>query len=144
MIVDWSRLADALLPSQTASLVIAPATILSDTVWLKGLAATQIEPAAWAAIPDRIIVLAATAVPDALAVLHAEGGASDLSAVQERLTRRFGSAAAVPLEIDPMVDATLQDIRGAERRLLIGLVRHAHGFMLSHFAQFLSLRCSRR
>ena len=46
MIVDWSRLADALLPSQTTSLVIAPATILSETVWLKGLAATRIEPAA--------------------------------------------------------------------------------------------------
>src|SRR5260370_26625324 len=144
MIVDWRRLADALLPSQTASLVSAPPTIPSETVWLKGLAATQIEPAAWAAIPDRIIVLAATAVPDALAVLHAEGGASDLSAVQERLPRRVGSAAAGAVEIDPVVVATVVYIAGAERRLLIGLVRHAHGFMLSHFAQFLSLRCSRR
>jgi 1L-myo-inositol 1-phosphate cytidylyltransferase / CDP-L-myo-inositol myo-inositolphosphotransferase len=144
MIVDWSRLADALLPSQTASLVIAPATILSETVWLKGLAATQIEPAAWAAIPDRIIVLAATAVPDALAVLHAEGGASDLSAVQERLTRRFGSAAAVPIEIDPMVVATLQDIRVAERRLLSGLVKDTDGFMARHFDRRISLQISRR
>ena len=142
MIVDWSRLADALLPSQTTSLVIAPATILSETGWLK--AATQIEPAAWAAILDQIIVLAATAVPDALAVLQAEGGASDLSAVQERLTRRFGSAAAVPIEIDPMVVATLQDIRVAERRLLRGLVKDTDGFMARHFDRRISLQISRR
>jgi phosphatidylglycerophosphate synthase len=144
MIVDWSRLADALLPSQTTSLVIAPATILSETGWLKGLAATQIEQAAWAAILDRIIVLAATAVPDALTVLQAEGGASDLSAVQERLTRRFGSAAAVPIEIDPMVVATLQDIRVAERRLLRGLVKDTDGFMARHFDRRISLKISRR
>ena len=50
----------------------------------------QIEPAAWAAIPRRIIVLAATAVTDALAPLQAEGGAHDMTAVQDRLTRRFG------------------------------------------------------
>jgi 1L-myo-inositol 1-phosphate cytidylyltransferase / CDP-L-myo-inositol myo-inositolphosphotransferase len=144
MIVDWSRLADALLPSQTTSLVIAPATILSETGWLKGLAATQIEQAAWAAILDRIIVLTATAVPDALTVLQAEGGASDLSAVQERLTRRFGSAAAVPIEIDPMVVATLQDIRVAERRLLRGLVKDTDGFMARHFDRRISLKISRR
>jgi len=144
MIVDWSMLADALLPSQTTSLVIAPATILSETGWLKGLAATQIEPAAWAAILDQIIVLAATAVPDALAVLQAEGGASDLSAVQERLTRRFGSAAAVPIEIDPMVVATLQDIRVAERRLLRGLVKGTDGFMARHFDRRISLQISRQ
>jgi 1L-myo-inositol 1-phosphate cytidylyltransferase / CDP-L-myo-inositol myo-inositolphosphotransferase len=142
MIVDWSRLAD--VSSQTTSLVIAPATILAETAWLKGLATTQIEPAAWAAIPDRIIVLAATAVPDALAVLHAEGGASDLSAVQERLTRRFGSAAAVPIEIDPMVVATLQDIRVAERRLLRGLVKDTDGFVARHFDRRISLQISRR
>lgn len=141
MIVDWSRLAD--VSSQTTSLVIAPATILSETAWLKGLATTQIEPAAWAAIPDRIIVLAATAVPDALAVLHAEGGASDLPAVQERLTRRFGSAAAVPIKIDPMVVATLQDIRVAERRLLGGLVKDTDGFMARHFDRRISLQISR-
>src|SRR5258708_12601508 len=117
MIAVWSMLADAFLPSQTTSLVIAPATILSETGWFKGLAATQIEPAAWAAIPDRIIVLAATAVPDALAVLHAQGGASDLSAVQERLTRRFGSAAPLPIEIDPIVCAPFHNTPLADRPL---------------------------
>ena len=39
----------------------------------------QIEPAAWAAIPRRIIVLAATAVTDAFAPLQAEGGAHDIN-----------------------------------------------------------------
>jgi len=143
-IADWSKLADALLRSQTTSLVIAPATILSETGWLKGLVATQIEPAAWSAIPDRIIVLAATAVPDALAVLHADGGAHDMAAVQERLTRRFGSAAAVPTDIDPMVVATLQDIRVAERRLLRGLIKDTDGFMARHFDRHISLQISRR
>src|SRR5437868_11920909 len=57
-IADWRRLADTLIPSQKASLVIAPATILSETDWLERLAATQIEPAAWAAIIQRIVVLA--------------------------------------------------------------------------------------
>lgn len=143
-IADWSRLADALLPSQASSLVIAPATILSETGWLERLAATRIEPAAMAAIPDRIIVLAATAVPDALAALHAEGGASDLAAVQERLTRRLGSASTVPVEIDPMVVATVQDIPVAERRLLRGLVKDTDGFMARHFDRRISLPISRR
>src|SRR5215813_2216226 len=55
-IADWSALAQA-LPSQPVRLVIAPATILAETGWLKPLAATQIEPAAWATIPGRIVVL---------------------------------------------------------------------------------------
>ena len=142
-ILDWSRLADA-LPSQATSLVIAPAAILSETDWLKRLAATPIEPAAWAAIPNRIVVLAATAVPDALVVLHTDGGASDMTAVQERLNRRFGPAAAVPSEIDPMVVATLGDMRVAERRLLRGLVKDTDGFMARHFDRRISLQISRR
>ena len=80
---DWSSLADALVSLQAASLVIAPATILAQTDWLKRLAAMQIEPAAWAAIPRPHIVLAATAVTDALAVLQAEGGAYDITASPE-------------------------------------------------------------
>src|SRR5262249_51926513 len=55
-IADWGALADA-LRSQGTPLVIAPATILSETDWLKRLAATPIEPAAWGAIPDTIPVL---------------------------------------------------------------------------------------
>jgi phosphatidylglycerophosphate synthase len=142
-IPDWGRLADTLIPSQKASLVIAPAAILAETGWLERLAATRIEPAPWAAITHRIVVLAATAVPDALAVLHAEGGAHNIAAVQERLTRRFGSAAAVPIEIDPMVVVTSKDIRVAERRLLQALVKETDGFMARHVERPISLQISR-
>jgi phosphatidylglycerophosphate synthase len=126
------------------SLIIAPATILSQTDWLERLAATRIEPAAWASIPDRIVVLAGTAIPDALAVLHAEGGAHDITAVADRLTRRFSSAAALPIAIDPLVVATSKDIRVAERRLLRGLVKDTDGFMARHFDRHISLQISRR
>jgi phosphatidylglycerophosphate synthase len=143
-IADWSSLADALQPSQAVPLVIAPATILAETNWLKTLAATQIEPAAWAAIPHRIVVLAATALPDALTALQTEGGAHDMAAVEERLTRRFGRAAAIPSEIDPMVVATSDDVRPAERRLLRGLVKDTDGFMARHFDRHISLQISRR
>jgi len=122
-IPDWGRLADTLIPSQKASLVIAPAAILAETGWLERLAAT--------------------AVPDALAVLHAEGGAHNIAAVQERLTRRFGSAAAVPIEIDPMVVVTSKDIRVAERRLLQALVKETDGFMARHVERPISLQISR-
>jgi len=143
MIPDWSRLADA-LSSRAAPLVIAPATILSETKWLTRLAATRIEPATWAAIPGRIVVLPATARPDALAVLQAEGGAHDMATIEERLARRFGPAAAISNEIDPMVVATSEDIRPAERRLLRGLVKDTDGFMARHFDRHISLQISRR
>jgi 1L-myo-inositol 1-phosphate cytidylyltransferase / CDP-L-myo-inositol myo-inositolphosphotransferase len=142
-IPDWSRLADA-LSSRAAPLVIAPATILSETDWLKRLAATRIEPATWAAIPTRIVVLAAMALPDALTVLQAEGGTHDMATIAERLARRFGPAAAVPNEIDPMVVTTSQDLRIAERRLLRGLVKDTDGFMARHFDRHISLQISRR
>src|SRR6478752_3092825 len=94
-IPNWSHLAAAPVPSQAAPLLIAPATILSESNWLERLAETRIEPAAWAAKPQRIVMLAAAAVPDALAALHAEGGIYDFTAVQDRLTRRFGALAAL-------------------------------------------------
>jgi phosphatidylglycerophosphate synthase len=143
-IPDWSRLAHALVSSQTASLVIAPAVVLSETDWLKRLASTQIEPAAWAAIPDRIAVLAGMSALDALAVLNAEGGAYNITAVQNRLARRFGSPTAVPIEIDPMVVLTSKDIPIAERRLLRALVKKTDGFMARHVDRHISLQISRR
>jgi phosphatidylglycerophosphate synthase len=143
-IPDWGTLADALQPSQAVPLVIAPATILAETNWLKTLAATQIEPAAWAAIPHRIVVLGATALPDALTALQTEGGAHNMAAVEERLTRRFGRPAAIPSDIDPMVVATPDDVRPAERRLLRGLVKDTDGFMARHFDRHISLQISRR
>jgi phosphatidylglycerophosphate synthase len=143
-IPDWSRLPAALVPSQTAPLLIAPAEILTETDWLERLAETRIEPAAWAAVPDRIVMLAATAVPDALAVLHAEGGAYDLAEVQDRLTRRFGSPTANPVGIDPMVVVTSMDVRVAERRLLRSLVKNTDGFMARHVERPISLQIVRR
>jgi phosphatidylglycerophosphate synthase len=139
---DWSTLADA-LPRATP-LAIAPATILAETDWLKSLATMRIEPSAWAAIPHRILMLAPSAVPDALALLLADGGTYDLATVEERLTRRFGPATAVSSEIDPMVVANLQDIPVAEQRLLRGLVKETDGFMAQRFDRRISLEISRR
>jgi 1L-myo-inositol 1-phosphate cytidylyltransferase / CDP-L-myo-inositol myo-inositolphosphotransferase len=141
---DWITLAGALRLPQAMPLVIAPATILAETGWLKRLARTRIEPSAWAAIPHRIVVLAATAVPSSLALLHADGGACDLPAVEERLTRRFGPATTVSNEIDPMVVSKLQDVPVAEQRLLQSLRKDTDGFMARHFDRSISLQISRR
>src|SRR5207248_3256016 len=97
-----------------------------------------------AARPGRIIVLGAAAVPDALTELHADGGVRDMAAVAERLARRFGPAATAPNEIDPLVVATPQDVRMAERRLLRSLVKDTDGFMARHFDRHISLQISRR
>ena len=142
-IPNWSHLATAFVTSQPTPLLIASASILSEVDRLERLAETQIEPAAWAAIPHRIVMLAAAAVPDALAVLDAEGGAYDLTGVQHRLTRRFGSPAAIPVGIDPMVVVTSADIRIAERRLLRALVKDTDGFMARHVERPISLQISR-
>jgi 1L-myo-inositol 1-phosphate cytidylyltransferase / CDP-L-myo-inositol myo-inositolphosphotransferase len=142
-IPNWSNLAAAFVPPQTARLLIVPATILSETDWLERLAETRIEPAAWAALPNRIVMLAAAAVPDALAVLDAEGGAYELTAVQGRLSRRFGPP-AIPGGIDPMVVLTSTDVGVAERRLLRGLVKDTDGFMARYVERPISLQISRR
>ena len=141
-IPDWRSLTAA--SSESTRLVIAPATILSEAAWLKRLAESRIEPAAWAAAPHRIVMLAAAAAPDALSALDAEGGAYDLTAVQSWLTRRFGSPAAIPVGIDPMVVATSTDVRVAEQRLLYGLVKDTDGFMARRVERPISLEISRR
>jgi phosphatidylglycerophosphate synthase len=143
-ISNWNHLAAAPMPSQAAPLLIAPAAILSETNWLERLAETRVEPAAWAAIPQRIVMLAAAAVPDALAALYAEGGAYDFTAVQDRLTRRFGPPAAIPVGIDPMVLTTSMDVRVAEQRLLRSLVKDSDGFMARHVERPISLQIVRR
>ena len=142
-ISTWSDLASAVVPSQTKSLVIVPATILSEIDWLERLSAMRIELATWAASPHRIVKLPGTAVPDALEALEADGAAYDLRAVQDRLTRRFGSPAAIPVEIDPVAVTTPSDVRNAERRLLAGLVKDTDGFMARHVERPLSLQISR-
>src|SRR6476661_6108558 len=143
-ISNWSHLAAAPVPSQAAPLLIAPAAILSETNWLERLAETRIEPTACAAIPQRIVMLAAAAVPDALVALHAEGGAYDFTAIQDRLTRRFGSPAAIPAGIDLMVVMTSMDVRVAEQRLLRSLVKDTDGFMARHVERPISLQIVRR
>jgi phosphatidylglycerophosphate synthase len=142
-ISNWSHLAAAFETSSATSLLIAHAAILSETNWLERLAEWRPDPAAWAAVPHRIVMVAAAAVPDALAVLDAEDGAYDLTAVQDRLTRRFGSPAAIPPGVDPMVVVTSMDVRVAERRLLRVLVKETDGFMARHVERPISLQISR-
>jgi phosphatidylglycerophosphate synthase len=143
-ISDWSSLATAFPPHRPAPLIIAHAAIVAEGDWLKRLIAGQVEPAAWAAIPHRIVMLGATAVPDTLAVLDAEEGAYDLTAVQNRLTHHFGSPAQIPVAIDPITVVTSADVDTAERRLLRGLVKDTDGFMARHVERPISLQIVRR
>lgn len=141
---NWAHLYSALPRGEAASLLIAPTTILAETGWLERLAATSIERGAWTAAPDRIVMLSAAAMPEALVALDAEGGARDMAAVQGRLTRRFGSPAPLPDGIDPMTVSGPADIRVAERRLLRALVKDTDGFMARHVERRISLVISRR
>jgi len=144
VIADWNELAVALSSSQAAALVIAPATIVAETEWLMRLARMRIAPAAWAAIPNRMVALAETVVPDALSLLQADGGAFDMTALEQRLGRRFGPAAAMPAGIDPLVVAGPENIPAAERHLLGALVKDTDGFMARHVDRRISLQISRR
>ena len=141
---DWRSLAAALSLSSTAPIIIAPAAILAETDWLERLASTRIEPAAWAAIPSRIVVLAAASALDAVNELDKDGGARDLADVEGRLPRRFGPPASLSADIDPMVVQTPADVRAAEQRLLRSLVKDTDGFMARHVERPISLQISRR
>src|SRR4029078_1909364 len=83
-ISNWSTLTDA-LAQQPGPLIIAHAAILTQPYWLARLTETQTEPARWAAMPHKIILLAASAAADALAVLDTDKGAYDLPAPQEHI-----------------------------------------------------------
>jgi 1L-myo-inositol 1-phosphate cytidylyltransferase / CDP-L-myo-inositol myo-inositolphosphotransferase len=141
-IADWRSLA-ATLSAHTAPLIIAPAAVLAETDWLERLASARIEPAAWATIPNRIVMLSAASAPAAADALDGDGGARDLAAVEDRLARRFGPP-ATPTGIDPMVVERPDDVRLAERRLLKGLVKDTDGFMARHVERPISLEISRR
>jgi 1L-myo-inositol 1-phosphate cytidylyltransferase / CDP-L-myo-inositol myo-inositolphosphotransferase len=142
-VADWGHLYSALLPGEAALLLIAPTTILAETGWLEQLAGASIEPVAWAAAPDRIVMLSAATLPEALVALDAEGGARDMAAVECRLTRRFGSPARLPDSVAPMTVSAPADIRIAERRLLRALVKDTDGFMARHVERPISLTISR-
>ena len=143
-LADWNRLRTALGPRAAEPLLIAPATILAETGWLERLAGMPIEPAAWAAALDRILMVGAAAAPEALVALGAEGGARNMTAAQGRLTRRFGSPAPMPDGVDPMVVAAPADVPAAERRLLRALVKDTDGFMARHVERPISLAISRQ
>ncbi len=129
---------------QPGPLIIAHAAILAEPDWLARLAETQTGPALWAAMPHKMILLAAPAVADALTVLEADKGAYDLTAAQERLTRHFGVPSAIPAAIDPLVVTTATDVDDAEWRLLRGLVKDTDGFMARNVERPISLRIARR
>jgi 1L-myo-inositol 1-phosphate cytidylyltransferase / CDP-L-myo-inositol myo-inositolphosphotransferase len=143
-IPDWSGLAATLTSSRTSPLIIAPAAILAETDWLDRLALVKIEPAVWATIPDRVVMLAAASAHDALAALDEDGGVRDLIAVEGRLARCFGAPASIRAGIDPMIVETPADVRVAERRLLPTLVKDTDGFMARHVERPVSLQISRR
>ncbi len=143
-IAEWNHLRAALAPSAAEPLLIAPTTVLAETGWLERLARARIDPVAWAAALDRILMLGAAAAPEALVALGAEGGARDMAAVQGRLTRRFGSPAPMPDGVDPMVVAAPADVPAAERRLLRALVKDTDGFMARHVERPVSLAISRQ
>ena len=139
----WSQFAAGLTSSLANPLVIASAAILAETDWLERLAEARIEPAAWAAIPNRVVMVAAPSTSVALEALEAKGGAGDLIAVESRLAHRFGPPAAMPAGIDPIVVETPADVRLAERRLMRALVKDTDGFMARHVERPISLAISR-
>jgi phosphatidylglycerophosphate synthase len=138
---DWRSLAATLAAARTAPLIIAPAAILAEKDWLEQLASARIGPAAWAAVPNRIVMLPAAS---ALAAANALGGARDMAAVESRLSDLFGPPAPIPAPIDPIVVETASDVRAAERRLLKALVKDTDGFMARHVERPISLAISRR
>jgi phosphatidylglycerophosphate synthase len=143
-IADWRRLATTLASAQTAPLIIAPAAILAENDWLELLGSARIEPAAWAAIPNRIVMLPAASAPDVAGALDEGGGARDLAAVESRVARLFGPPGQIPVGIDPVVVESPEDVRAAERRLLRALVKDTDGFMARHVERPISLKISRR
>jgi 1L-myo-inositol 1-phosphate cytidylyltransferase / CDP-L-myo-inositol myo-inositolphosphotransferase len=139
----WSRFVANLTSAHAAPLVIAPAAVLAETDWLERLAEAPVEPAAWAAVPNRVAVIAAASAADALQALDEADAARDLSAVEDRLARRFGPPAAIPSGIDPIVVAAPADVPLAEQRLMRALVKDTDGFMARHVERPISLAISR-
>jgi phosphatidylglycerophosphate synthase len=143
-VADWRGLAATLAQSPTAPLIVAPAAILAETDWLERAASARLGPAAWAAIPNRIVMISAAWARAAAEALAEDGGAEDLAAVEARLSRTFGPPAPIPPGIDPMIVQSREDVRAAERRLLKALTKETDGFMARHVERPISLFISRR
>jgi 1L-myo-inositol 1-phosphate cytidylyltransferase / CDP-L-myo-inositol myo-inositolphosphotransferase len=141
---DWRGLAATQSSSSTTPIIIAPAAILGETDWLERLASTRIEPAYWAAISSRVVVLAAASALEAVNELDKGGAARDLADVEGLLTRRIGPPAPISADIDPMLVEAPADVRAAEERLLRSLVKDTDGFMARHVERPISLKISRR
>jgi 1L-myo-inositol 1-phosphate cytidylyltransferase / CDP-L-myo-inositol myo-inositolphosphotransferase len=140
VVADWRNLAARSPSFDTATVVIAPAAILAESDWLHRLASLRIAPSAWAAIPNRIVVLPAGLGSNVVDVLE---DAEDLPAVEGRLASHLGPAAPVAADIDPIVVETRADVRVAEQRLLRSLVKDTDGFMARHVERPISLQISR-
>jgi phosphatidylglycerophosphate synthase len=143
VIAGWRSLAATFAAARPTALIVAPAAILAETDWLERLASARIEPAAWAAIPNRIVMLSPAFARAAAEALD-EGGARDLDAVGDRLARSLGPPGPMSVGVDPMVVETTADVRAAERRLLKALVKDTDGFMARHVERPISLFISRR
>jgi phosphatidylglycerophosphate synthase len=142
-VADWTSLAASLF-APPASLIIAPAAILTEGDWLERLASARVEPAGWGTIPNRIVMLPAASVPDAADALDQGAAARGLREVEARLASRFGPPARILVAIDPMIVETPADVGAAERRLLKSLVKDTDGFMARHVERPISLQISRR
>lgn len=142
-ISNWAGVS-ATSAQQSGPLIVVRDGILAEPEWLAQLIEARIEPAKWATKPDRIILIAAAAVPDALAALDTDKGAFNFSAAQERLALHLGPPADIVLPSEPMVVTTPADIDAAEWRLLRGLVKETDGFMAQHVERPISLRIARR
>jgi phosphatidylglycerophosphate synthase len=140
VVADWRNLAARSPSFETATVVIAPATILAETDWLQRLASLRIAPAAWAVVPNRLVVLPGGLGFDVVDMLE---GAEDLAAVEGRLANRLGPSARISADIDPIVVETPADVRVAEQRLLRSLVKDTDGFMARHVERPISLQISR-
>jgi phosphatidylglycerophosphate synthase len=144
VVADWKSLVASLSAAPPASLIIAPAAILAEREWLARLASTRIEPAGWGTIPNRVVMLPAASVLDAVGALDQGGAVRDLGEVEARLASRFGPPARILAAIDPMIVETPADVGVAERRLLKSLVKDTDGFMARHVERPISLMISRR
>jgi 1L-myo-inositol 1-phosphate cytidylyltransferase / CDP-L-myo-inositol myo-inositolphosphotransferase len=140
VVADWRNLAARSSSFDTATVVIAPAAILAESDWLQRLASLRIAPAAWAAIPNRIVVLTAGLSADVVETLE---GAEDFAAVEGRLAYHLGPAERISADIDPIVVETPADVRVAEKRLMRSLVKDTDGFMARHVERPISLQISR-
>jgi phosphatidylglycerophosphate synthase len=137
----WRGVAPEGSPS-AGPLVIATRDTLAEAGWLKAMGIHHSQR--WSAAGDRLILVPAGLVEEALAALDGEPIATNLAMAIERLTSRLGPPAPLPATIDPLVVSGPGAVPAAERRLLRALVKDTDGFMAKHVERPISLAVSRR